>query len=351
MKITLDKRSREILKAVVCANISTGEPVGSRTIAKQCGLGVSAATVRNIMADLEEVGYITHPYTSAGRVPTDEGFRYYVNELLALDADPPALLKKQLDQLKKLLTRDDLNVSEVLLETGRILSRISNQMGLVFIPRLNSARFRHIQFVSLKGDKIMVIVVYEGGIVQHRTVTVQEKVSPQELERYGNFLNRKFSGRTLREVRQALVEDMEKEMLQYDLLYTEAVKIARRALDSLKEEDENLLYVEGASNILSHKEFMENVNKMRKVFQAFEDKGKMAKLLDRCLESEGLVVVIGSEAGMEEFLDLSLVSSSCKIGDRVMGSLGIVGPKRMDYAHLLPLMKEASHIVNTLLSG
>jgi heat-inducible transcriptional repressor len=147
------------------------------------------------------------------------------------------------------------------------------------------------------------------------------------------------------------VEDMEKEMLQYDLLYTEAVKIARRALDSLKEEDENLLYVEGASNILSHKEFMENVNKMRKVFQAFEDKGKMAKLLDRCLESEGLVVVIGSEAGMEEFLDLSLVSSSCKIGDRVMGSLGIVGPKRMDYAHLLPLMKEASHIVNTLLSG
>ncbi len=348
MEYQLDKRSREVLKAVINAHIATGEPVGSRTVAKKYGLGVSPATIRNVMADLEEMGFLTHPHTSAGRIPTDKGFRFYVNELLTERKATPAYLHQQLTQLQNLLVREDLNPSEVMLEACRILSRISNQMGLVFIPTLKTARFHHIQFVPLRDKKVLAIIVSQGGLIQHKTITLDEGLTSQELEKYSNLLNREFSGKGLMEVRNALIEAMEKDIREYDSLYSRAMEVARKAMETLK--DDALIHLEGTSNILSHKEIMENVERMKKLFKAFEEKSKVVKLLDRCLESDDLVVIIGSEAGMEELQDMSLVASNCRVGDRIIGSLGIMGPKRMDYSYLLPLMRETTQLINTILT-
>ncbi len=337
------------MQAVVHAHVLTGEPVGSRTIAKKYGLGVSPATVRNVMADLEEMGFLTHPHTSAGRVPTDRGFRFYVDRLMGQGRSMPDLLKRDLDQLEVLMLRRDLSASEALVEASRILSKMSNQMGLVFIPALRSTRFRHIQFVPLGSRKVLVLIVAEGGIIQHKTVTLDEGVSTKELEKYGQLLSSQFSGRTLVQVRKALVEAMEQDIVEYDALYSRALRMANRAVESF-EEAEAVFHVEGASNILSQKEFGENVETMRGIFKAFEEKSEVVKLLDRCIQSDDLVVVIGGEGGIEELQDLSLVTSRCSIGDSVIGGLGIMGPRRMDYASLLPLMREASQLINVILS-
>jgi len=348
MEHTLDRRSREVLRAVIHAHISTGEPVGSRTIAKKYGLGVSPATIRNVMADLEEMGFLTHPHTSAGRIPTDKGFRFYVNELMSEKKATPAFLQDQLSQLQNLLLREDLNPSEVLVEACRILSRISNHMGLVFIPTLRTSRFHHIQFVPLTPRKVLAVIISEGGMIQHKTVTLEDEITPQELEKYGKLLNQEFAGKGLMEVRKALLEAMERDIREYDTLYTKALQMARKALETM--EDEGLIHVEGTSNILSHKEFIENVERMKGLFKAFEEKSKVVKLLDRCLESEDIVVTIGSETEIEELQDLSLVASSCRVGDRIIGGLGIMGPKRMDYAYVLPLMRETAQLINTILT-
>jgi heat-inducible transcriptional repressor len=349
MESALDRRSREVLQAVVHAHVLTGEPVGSRTIAKKYGLGVSPATVRNVMADLEEMGFLTHPHTSAGRVPTDRGFRFYVDRLMGQGRSMPDLLKRDLDQLEVLMLRRDLSASEALVEASRILSKMSNQMGLVFIPALRSTRFRHIQFVPLGSRKVLVLIVAEGGIIQHKTVILDEGMSTKELEKYGQLLSSQFSGRTLVQVRKALVEAMEQDIVEYDALYSRALRMANRALESF-EEAEAVFHVEGASNILSQKEFGENVERMRGIFKAFEEKSKVVKLLDRCIQSDDLVVVIGGEGGIEELQDLSLVTSRCSIGDSVIGGLGIMGPRRMDYASLLPLMREVSQLINVILT-
>ncbi len=301
------------------------------------------------MADLEEMGFLTHPHTSAGRIPTDRGFRFYVDRLMDQGRTMPYFLKGDLDQLRALMSRRDLSASEALVEASRILSKVSNQMGLVFIPPLRSTRFRHIQFVPLGSHKVLVLIVAEGGIIQHKTVTLDESMSTKELERYGQLLNSQFSGRTLVQVRQALVEAMEHDILEYDVLYSSALRMANRALDSF-EEAEAVFHVEGASNILSQKEFGENVERMKGIFKAFEEKSKVVKLLDRCIRSDDLVVIIGGEGGIEELQDLSLVTSRCRIGDTVIGGLGIMGPKRMDYATLLPLMREASQLINVILT-
>ncbi len=349
MEYNLDKRGRDVLRAVIHAHISTGEPVGSRTIAKRYGLGVSPATIRNVMADLEEMGFLTHPHTSAGRIPTDLGFRFYVNELLEERKAAPPFLHQQLSQLQRLLAREDLNPSEVLLEACRILSRISNHMGLVFIPTLKTSRFHHIQFVPLGPRKVLAVVISQGGLIQHKTLTLEEEITPQELEKYSKLLNQEFAGKGLSEVRKAFLEAMEKDIREYDSLYSRALQMARKALETM-EEDDALIHLEGTSNILSHKELMENVERMKKLFKAFEEKSKVVKLLDKCLESEDLVVIIGSEAEMEELRDLSLVASSCRVGDRVIGGLGIMGPKRMDYTYVLPLIRETSQLINTILT-
>ncbi len=346
----LDRRSKEVLQAVVHAHILTGEPVGSRTIAKRYGLGVSPATVRNVMADLEEMGFLTHPHTSAGRLPTDKGYRFYVDRIMEQGCTLPRLFKRDLDQLKALLGRRDLSISEVLVEASRVLSRISNQMGLVFIPVLRSTRFQHIQFISLGAQRMLVILVAEGGIVQHRTVTLDGEISSRELERYGQLLNSQFAGRSLLEVREALVNAMEQDIAEYDALYSEVLRMANKALESL-ESEEAVFHVEGTSNILSQKEFVENVERMKRVFRAFEEKSKVVKLLDRCIQSDELVVVIGEEGGIEELQDLSLVTSRCWIGESMIGGLGIMGPKRMDYAALLPLLSEASQLINGILTA
>jgi len=191
----------------------------------------------------------------------------------------------------------------------------------------------------------LVLIVAEGGIIRHKTVTLDEEMSSKDLEKYGQLLSSKFSGRTLVQVREALVEAMEQDIVEYGALYSRALGMANSALDSF-DEAEAVFHVEGASNILSQKEFRENVEKMRGIFKAFEEKSKVVKLLDRCIQSGDLVVVIGGEGGIEELQDLSLVTSRCSIGDSVIGGVGIMGPKRMDYASLLPLMREVVQLIN-----
>lgn len=351
MERALNKRNKDVLRAVVHTHILTGYPVGSRTIVRKFALGVSPATVRNAMSDLEEMGYLIHPHTSAGRVPTDKGFRFYVNELLQREVISPQNLKWELGQLQRVLFRENLNASDILVEATRFLSQLSNQMGLVFIPKLKTLAFRHIELIPLSARRVLVVLVSESGIIQHMVITAEEKTSQKELEKYSQLLNKEFQSKSLLEVRRKLMRSMEHDIRKYDVLYRKALNMARKVMEQM-EDDEVIIHFEGASNILSQKDFLENVEKMKQIFRTFEEKGRIVKLLDKCLESEDrdITIIIGSESELEELQEVSLVASSCKYRERVIGTLGILGSKRMDYSFTVPLVREAAQLINKILT-
>jgi len=350
MEGVLNKRSREILKAVVHTHILTGYPVGSRTIVKKYALGVSPATVRNVMSDLEEMGYLTHPHTSAGRIPTDKGFRFYVDELLKGEMISPYNLEGELERLEKTLLKGSYNASDLLMEASKLLSELSKHIGLVFIPKLKTLALKHIELILISEKKVLVILISESGIIQHLVISLKEKVSQKELEKYSQLLNKEFQGKSLLEMRRELMKSMRHDLREYDTLYRKAMEMAKKVMEKAAD-DEVMFHFEGASNIFSQKEFVENIEKMKKIFKAFEEKGKIVKLLDKCLESEDdVTIIIGSESKFEELQEVSLIASYCKYHERVIGTVGILGPKRMDYSFTVPLVKGTAQLINRILT-
>ncbi len=341
--IELDLREREILRTVIQSHILSGEPVGSRTVSRGRGLDLSPATIRNIMSDLEEMGLLAQPHPSAGRIPTDRAYRLYVDRLMG----PPKMAPAQLLAIDEALLRSRGEIPELLGEASRQLSRFSKHVGVVLAPEMRRIVVEHLEFVRLEGRRVVAILVDRSGVVHNRILEVEEPLDQEELDRIGRQLSELYSGFTLPRMREAVLQRMSEESALCDRLLAASLELASRAVggDAAGE-----VFVEGASNLLGSPEFA-NVQRMRSLFRTLEEKSRLVEMLNRILEGEGVQVVIGRENPVSDLTDLSVVASTYGAGDRVMGTVGIVGPTRMEYARAIALVEHLAQVLTRLLSS
>jgi heat-inducible transcriptional repressor len=343
----LDERNQKILRAIVLSYIRTAFPVGSRSLTKAFDFGLSPASIRNIMADLEEMGYLTQPHPSAGRVPTERGYRFYVNGLLD-EIDPERVTEDLgIDQYRLHRTED---IKELLQETSRLLSMHSHYAGIVLTPKLANMFFQHLQFIKLRRNHVLTVFVSTEGIVQTKVIETDKDFSQQELDRFSAFLNDRFRGISLQEVKTTLLNQMREDKEQYSRLLQKALDLVNKAFQEAQGKTAGEeLFLEGTTNILDLPEFS-TVEKMKALFKAFEEKYIMMKLLDTCFNSEGVQVFIGSENAFLGINDCSLVITNYKRGSQVLGALGIIGPTRMEYSKVIPLVDYTAKLLSQTLA-
>lgn len=339
----LNARMKEILKMIVEDYIQTAEPVGSRTVSKKLESTLSPATIRNIMADLEELGLLYQPHPSAGRIPTERGLRYYIDHLL----DIRELSKEEQERIRSDYLHHQLEGKELFREACRILSSSSHYLAVVWAPRMGMLVLQHIEFVKLKKHLILAILISSTGLVQNRIIEMEEDLSQSELDHLSDYLNHLLTGLTLYEVREKLIEQMRIEKYTYDRLLEQAIKLGERALGSFDETD---VFIEGRTNILQQPEFG-NISIMSDLFRAFEEKATMVKLLDKCLQPKGVQISIGSESEIQEMEVCSLVTSTYGCKGRVWGALGVIGPRRMNYSKIIPLVDYSAKLLSQILES
>jgi heat-inducible transcriptional repressor len=335
----LTEREKLVLKTVLAQYIQTGEPVGSRTVAKYSGLNLSAATIRNLMLELEERGFLLQPHTSAGRVPTPLGFRYYVDQILPIQGLGPGLQR----QIEEAFTPSAVDPQELFRQASRALSAASGHPALVLSPRPQGMLLRHIQFIALGSDGILCLLVAQDQQVQTRFLRVETAYNQEQLDRFSRYLNEICQNLTLAEARQRILIQMEEEKHLFDKIVSQALSLSRQALQS--EDEEEGLYIEGTSHILDYPEFAADVEKIRLIFKAFEEKHHLITLLDQALRSQGVHIIISPDEQFPE-MQLSLVASSYRSDQAPVGSLGVLGPMRMDYARVVPIVKYTASLVS-----
>ena len=342
----LSDRQRRILEALILAFIEDGEPVSSLWLAGRGALGLSSASVRSTMAQLEALGYIHQPHTSAGRVPTDQGYRLYVNHLLA-ERRPARPAPEVEARLRRAGT-----VEDVLQDASRELSRLSHHVGFVLAAAGEAAAFQHIDFVPLDARRVLVVVIATGGHISHKVVEVDEAMRPVDLQHAANYLNAEFSGRPLDEVREAILAGLHEERTLYDALLARALRLARSGFEDLGSGD--LLFVQGASSLLDSGtlglEERPTIGTLRALFKMIEEKHRLVRLLTEYIEGPGLTVVIGSEHHVPDLQPFSLVASTYSDGRRT-GTVGIIGPTRMRYSRAIAAVDSLSRTVSRVLGS
>lgn len=340
MEEQLSERGKRILEAVIEDYIATAEPVGSRTLTKSHALALSPATVRNVMSDLEELGFLTSPHTSAGRIPTDKAYRLYVNSILEVRN----LTRDNREEIKRRCQLAGKDISEVLKETSRLLSSTSSYMGVVMAPRFAANVFRQLEFVRLSSHRVLAILVSQNGAVQNRLIETDHEIGQDDLLRMGNYLNEQLKGLTIAQVRERLLLEMKSEKVRYDAMLSQAIVLSEATLKS----DDTQIFVEGQANILEQPEF-HDAAKMREIFRAFESKGLILDLLDRAMQAEGVQIFIGSESHLVKMEGMSLITSTYMTGKDTVGVLGVIGPTRMGYGRVIPIVDYTAKLISRLL--
>lgn len=340
MEEQLTERSKRILQAVIEDYIATAEPVGSRTITRSHPISLSPATVRNVMSDLEEMGFLTAPHTSAGRVPTDKAYRFYVNSILSVQS----LEKGNQEEILRRCSLSGKDVGEVLKETSRLLSATSSYMGVVMAPRFAAHVFRQMEFVKLSSRRILAILVSQSGAVQNRIIQTEREILPEDLVRMSNYLNELLHGLSIAQVRERLLREMTNEKVRYDSLMSQAIKLSEEALG----EDDREVFLEGQANILDQPEFAD-ASKMKEIFRAFEQKSLLLDLLDRSLQADGVQIFIGAESPLLHLEGMSLIASTYMTGKETVGVLGVIGPTRMGYGKVIPIVDYTAKLISRLL--
>jgi heat-inducible transcriptional repressor len=337
---SLSGRNKDILELLVQTYISQGEPVGSKTLSSRLAGRLSPATIRNTMAELEDAGYLTHPHTSAGRVPSEKAFRFYVNLL----PESPRVDKAAERRIVQVLEDSD-TPEELMSRTSFLLSEISKNIGIVIAPPLATTQLKHIEFLDLGDGKILVIFVSTSGLVQRKVIRLKEHYQQAELDRAGRFLVERFSDRTLTEIRNELLRMMEAERTIYDRM----LKLLCTWNDTLEGETEpESVYVQGTVNMLDHAEFA-NLGPLRELFRMLEEKGRLLKILNECIASNSsntVKIAIGSELGIPAMRDFTVVTSSYLAKDRTVGFLGIIGPIRMEYDRVISTVGYLGRLVS-----
>ncbi len=339
---TLSERNKKILCAIVQSYINYPDPVGSRAVTKRYAFGLSPATIRNIMADLEEMGFLSQPHTSAGRVPTDLGYRFYVNSLFA-EKSYYANLEILQDIYKKLETLKS-DIDTLLSETTKKLSILSHYLGIAMSPRPDLTTLRRINLLKFGVRKVAVILFTDEGLIKNKVITTDSDVSQKELNKIASYLNTEFSGQTFDEIRVKILREMSQEKTKCDRLIAKAMKICQDAFNF----PFSSLFVSGLSEVLELPDFAD-LKKIKELSKAIEEKHNIIKLLDKLSEAEGVQVIIGSENSLEEFKKLSLIVSPCKEGNRTIGVVGIIGPTRMDYSKAIFIVENTAKFISRIL--
>jgi heat-inducible transcriptional repressor len=339
----ISERARFLLKTLVERHIQDGQPVGSRTLMEEAGLPVSAATIRNVMSDLEERGLLHSPHTSAGRVPTALGYRLFVDSLLQvkpLEQEALSVLRAELNP--------DKSTTELVQSASSLLATISSQAGLVTVPRQETNQLRQVEFLPLSGDRVLVILVINEREVQNRIIHTRRVFREEELREAASMVNQRFAGRPLESVQQQILREMEDARSQIDSYLQAALDLANQALDTETAEDE---YVVAGESRLIGNATAEEMLKLRELFDAFERKKDVLHLLERCSHAEGVQIFIGEEAGYEVFGDYSVVTAPYSDGVQTLGVLGVIGPTRMAYERVIPIVDVTARMLSTALSS
>ncbi len=342
----LTERHQRVLMAVIRSFVEGAEPVGSRTLSRSHLRELSPATIRNVMADLEEMGYLDQPHPSAGRVPTEKAYRLYVNSLGPL----PVVSRADTDRIRKGYPKRVRSVGELMDSTSKVLSTMTRQASLVFLSNLSKTVFKQVRFIKRHPFRALVVLVSQGGLVEHKAIQLDEDLSQDYLDKVATYLNEEYSGMSLRQVRQKIYLRMEEQKRQFDVLYREALKLSQKAFLEDEGEEEDTIYLGGASHILTQPEFKADVGKMRALFETFEEKSRLMAILDKCLASRGMTVLIGSENEIASMEDCALIARTYGDEEALLGTLGVVGPKRMEYPRIMALVDHTARTLSHLLA-
>ena len=338
----LNERSLQLLKMLVERYISDGQPVGSRALSKDSDLNLSPATIRNVMADLEDLGLVHSPHTSAGRVPTVSGYRLFVDSLLTVKP----LESKDLSRLHEGLSLSE-DTSDVIGVASRLLSELTQMAGVVTLPKRELVCLRHIEFLSLSHTRVLVIFVTNEQEVHNKIIHTSKVFSPAELQQAANYLNSIYSGRSLDAVRKAVLKELQEDQERMNQGMLDAVKMAQLAFDQDNKKDDYVLT--GETNLMGFSE-LSDMERLRNLFEAFSQKQGVIHLLDQCMKADGVQIFIGEESGYRAFDHCSLVTSSYSVSDEVVGVLGVIGPTRMAYEKIIPFVDVTAKLLGAALN-
>lgn len=344
--VDINHRARRILQAVVSEYLQTGEAVGSRTVSRRQNIALSPATIRNVMADLEELGLLQQPHTSAGRIPTETGLRFFIDSLLKVRS----LSQKEKQEIRQRLNIDSLDMESVVQRTSRMLSEITPYAGIVLAPNPGAQRFRHLEFVRLRAGKYLAILVSTSGLIENRIVALDVDLDASQLERIHNYLNELLTGMTLDEMRAKVLLELGEGKHNYDQLVAEALRLSKAALDQGNRAAE--LVVSGQANLLEAAKptDSEQLSRMRDLLQTLEDKETLIRLLDRAVGAAGIQVLLGAETAHQALDDSSVVVTAYGPEDRPIGAIAVIGPMRMNYGKVMSIVDFTADLMSRMMS-
>ena len=341
----LSERAQLLLKALIESYIRDGQPVGSRTLSRDSGLSLSSATIRNVMADLEELGFVVSPHTSAGRIPTDKGYRLFVDSLLKLKP----LQTEEIDDIERRLRNDASNGRTLVQTVSQMLSSVTQMAGLVTLPNPHYVALSQIEFIGLSENRALAIMVMNNREVENRVVQLERAYSSEELRRAANYLNEAFAGRSLPEVRASLLKQLQETRQTMNQLMQDAIQMAQKVFEAPG--GERVEYViAGETNLMGFAE-LSNIDRLRRLFEAFNEKHDMLRLLDNCLRAQGIQIFIGHESGYQILDDISLVTAPYMLDNQVVGVLGVIGPTRMAYERVIPIVDVTAKLLGSALNA
>ena len=339
----LNDRARHLLKTLIDCYVTEGQPVGSRRLADAAGLNISTATIRNVMASLDQLGLVVSPHTSAGRIPTEQGFRLFVDSMIEVSPIENALQKKLQEYL------DPDQDRESLIETASgLLSDMTHMAGIISVPKGGQSALRQIEFLPLSDKRILAILVINEKEVQNRVLHVDRDYSQNELTQIANYINQNFMGHDIFQIRNRLLKELNQARTRVDDLMKAAVDLANRALDVPETSDEHYV-LHGKSNLIRFNE-LDNARKLQNLFEMFESKRDMLSLLDRCIQAQDIQVFIGSEAGLDVLGDFSVITAPYSVEGQVLGVLGVIGPTRMQYNKVISIVDITARLLSSALN-
>lgn len=335
----LDPRARQLLRTLIGRYIQSGEPVGSQTLARHAGLDVSPATIRNILADLEDLGLLSAPHASAGRVPTSQGYRLFVDSLLQVQPLPEGDVSRLRNELPP-----GSGTQALLGNASELLSAMTHFVGVVSVPRREQFAFRRIEFLPLEGSRVLAILVFADNEVQNRILQTRRAYDAGELERVANYLNAHFAGRTLQQIRGHLLRELRSARDEMESLLAQSVELAEQVLAPSHDD----MVLAGQTRLMGVQD-LADVDRLRELFEAFARKREILQLLERTVRAPGVRIFIGEETGLAPLEGVSLVSAPYGAGGQVLGVLGVIGPTRMAYDRVIPVVQAAADALGAAL--
>jgi len=339
----LSERAQLMLRTLIDRYIRDGQPVGSRTLAREAGLELSPATVRNVMADLEELGFISSPHTSAGRIPTVQGYRFFVDTLLKVR---PLDLKSMEQMRMQLALEWDGDPKNLVESASGLLSGITHMAGVVTLPKHEHIYFRRVEFLPLSGNRVLAVLVTGEDEVQNRILNVEKQCSAAELQQASNYLNTLLAGKDLSDVRATLLREMQEARVTMNEMMLTAMQMADQVLEKTRDED---FVMAGQTNLMEFHELC-NIDKLRNLFDAFSRKRDILHLLDQCIHAKGIQIFIGDESGYRMLDECSMVTAPYSVDGEILGVLGVIGPTRMAYDRVIPIVDATARLLGAALN-